>query len=49
MYRGKECTERFIEHIEVEKKRLDETLSQKLMTELTDLLKREHQNSTKLS
>ena len=42
MYRGKDCVEKFIEHIEDEVKRLYATFLQKPMTELTDVLKRVH-------
>lgn len=40
MYRGKYCGEKFLEHIE--------TLLQLPMTELTDVLKREHEAAEKL-
>ena len=43
LYRGKDCVEKFVEHIEVEVKRLYETYPQQPMTELTDVLKREHE------
>ena len=42
MYRGKECVEKFVEYIEEEVKRLYATFLQQPMTELTDVLKREH-------
>ena len=41
MYRGKNCVEKFVEHIEEEVKRLYEIFSRKPMIELTDVLKRE--------
>ena len=43
MYSGKDCVERFIEHIEDEVKRLYATFSQQPMTKLTGVLKREHE------
>ena len=42
MYRGKDCVEKFVEHIEEKVKRLCETFPQQPMTRLTDVLKREH-------
>ena len=42
MYWGKECVEKFVEYIEEEVKRLYTTCPQQPMTELTDVLKREH-------
>ena len=42
MYRGKEYVEKFIGHIEEEVKRLYATFPQQPMTELTDVLKIQH-------
>ena len=42
MYRGKDCVEKFVEHIEEEVKRLHATFPQQPMIKLTDVLKREH-------
>ena len=41
-YRGKDCVERFVNHVEKEVKRLYELYPQQSMTELTDVLKAEH-------
>ena len=43
LYRGKDCVETFVEHIEAEVKRLYETFPQQPMMELTDILEREHE------
>ena len=43
MYRVKDCVEKFIEHTEDEVKRLYATFPQQPMTELNDVLKREHE------
>ena len=45
--RGKDCVERFIEHIEAETKRLYEMYPQQEMIPLTDVLKREHDEAEK--
>ena len=42
MYQGKDCVETFVEYIEEEVKRLYATFPQQPMTELTNVLKREH-------
>ena len=42
MYRGKDCVEKFVEYIEGEVKRLYAKFPQQPMTELSDMLKREH-------
>ena len=42
MYQGNDCVEKFVENIEEEVKRLNATFPQQPMTELTDVLKREH-------
>ena len=42
MYFGKDCVEKFIERIEDEVKQLHATFPQQPMTELTDVLKKEH-------
>ena len=47
MYRGKDCVEKFLEHIEVEVKRLYATFLQQPMTKPTDVLKREHEAAGK--
>ena len=47
MYRGKDCVEKFIEHIEDEVKRLYAAFPQQPMIELTDVLKREHETAKK--
>ena len=47
MYRGKECVEKFVEYIEDEVRLLYATFPQQPMTELTDLLKREHEVAQK--
>ena len=41
-YRGKDCVEQFVDHVEKEVKRLYELYPQQPMTELTDMLKAEH-------
>ena len=45
MYRGKDCVEKFVEHIEDEVKRLYSIFPQQPMIELTDVLKREHKEA----
>ena len=40
IYRGKDCVEKFVEHIEEEVKRLYATFPQQPMIELTDVLKK---------
>ena len=47
MYRGKDCVEKFVEYIEEEVRRLYATFPQQPMTELTDVLKREHEAAEK--
>ena len=47
MYRGKDCVEKFKQHIEEEVKRLYETFPQQPMIKLTDVLKREHEAAEK--
>ena len=47
MYRGKDCVEKFIEHIEDEVKWLYATFPHQPITEITDLLKREHKATEK--
>ena len=47
MYHGKNCVEKFIEHIEKEIKRLYAILSHQLITKLTGVLKREHEAAEK--
>ena len=47
MYRGKDCVEKFVEYIKEEVKRLYATFPQQPMTELTDVLKREHEAAEK--
>ena len=47
MYRGKDCLEKFVEYIKEEVKRLFATFPQQPMTELTDVLKREHEAAEK--
>ena len=42
VYRGEDCVEKFIEYIESEVKRLYAAYPQQPMTELTDVLQREH-------
>lgn len=42
-YRCKNCTEKSVEHIAIEIKRFYAVFLQRLMTELTDVLKREHE------
>ena len=44
-YRCKNCTEKSVEHIANEIKRFYAVFLQRLMTELTDVLKREHEAS----
>ena len=41
-YLNKDCVEKFIQHIKKKIKRLHAKFPQYLMTELTDVLKREH-------
>ena len=49
MYRGKDCVGgKFVEHIEDEVKRLYETFPQQPTTELTDVMKREHEVAEKV-
>lgn len=43
MYRGKDCVGRFIEHIKDEVKRQYVTFPQQPMTQITNVLKREHE------
>ena len=47
MYRGKNCVEKFVEYIEEEVKWLYETFPRKPMTELTDVLKKDHEAAEK--
>ena len=47
MYRGKDCVEKFVEYIEEEVKRLYATFPRQPMTEITDVLKREHKAAEK--
>ena len=47
MYRGKDCLEKSVEHIEKEVKRLYEIFPQQPMTRLTDVQKREHEAAEK--
>ena len=47
IYRGKDCVEKFIEHIEEEVKQLYAIFPQQPMKELTDVLKREHEAASK--
>ena len=47
MYHCKYCVAKFIEHIEDEVKRFYTAFPQQPMTELTDLLKREHEDAEK--
>ena len=47
MYRGKNCVEKFVEYIKEEVNWLYATFPQKPMTELTDVLKREHEAAEK--
>ena len=42
LYRGKDCVEEFVDHVEKEVKRLYELYPQKPMIELTEVLKREY-------
>ena len=44
-YRGKDCVEKFVEHLEEEVKRLYRIFRQQPMIELTDVLKREHKEA----
>ena len=46
-YRGKDCVEEFVDHIEKEVKRLYELYPQQPMIELTDVLKREYEAAEK--
>ena len=43
LYRGKDCVETFVEYLEAEVKRLYDMYPQQPMTELTDVLKSEHE------
>ena len=47
MYQGKGCVETFVEYIEEEVKRLYATFPQQPMTELTNVLKKEHKAAEK--
>ena len=47
MYRGKDCVEKFVEYIKKEVKRLYAIFPRQPMTELTDVLKREHEEAEK--
>ena len=47
MYHGKDCVEKFIEHIEDEVKRLYASFSQQPMVVLTNMLRREHKATEK--
>ena len=47
MYRGKDYVEKFVEYIEKEVKQLYVTFPRQPMTELTDVLKREHEAAEK--
>ena len=47
MYRGKDCLEKSVEHIEKEVKRLYEIFPQQPITRLTDVQKREHEAAEK--
>ena len=47
MYRGKDCVEKLVEYIGEEVKQLYTTFPQQPMTELTDVLKREHKAAEK--
>ena len=47
MYRDKECVEKFVEYIKEEVKRLYEKFPKKPMTELTNVLKKEHEAAEK--
>ena len=42
IYRGKNCVEKFVEHIEEEVKQLYATFPRQPMIELTNVMKREH-------
>ena len=46
-YRGKDCVEKFVEHIEAETKRLYSTFPQQEMIPLTDVLRRDYENAEK--
>ena len=46
VYRGEDCVKRFVDHLEDEVKRLYNTFPQQPMTELTEVLKREHTDAT---
>ena len=48
MYSVKDCVEKLVEHNEYELKPLYKTLPQQPMTELTDVMKREHEAAEKL-
>ena len=43
LYREEDCVEKFVENLEAGVKRLYEMYPQQPMTELTDVLKREHE------
>ena len=43
LYRGEDCVERFVDHVEKEVKRLYDLYPQQPMTELTDVLKSEYE------
>ena len=47
MYQGKDCVEKLVEHIEEEARRLYTTFQWQPMTELTDVLEREHETAEK--
>ena len=47
IYRGKDCVEKFVEHIEEEVKQLYATFPRQPMIELTNVLKREHKAQRK--
>ena len=46
LYRGKDCVEQFVKHIESEVKRLHAAYPQQPMMELTEVLQREHDEAT---
>ena len=48
MYSVKDCVEKLVEHNEYELKPLYKTFPQQPMTELTDVMKREHEAAEKL-
>ena len=43
-YRGKDCVERFIDHIKAEAKRLHRLFPEQLMLLMTEMLKRDYEN-----